>query len=380
MISEDIERSSKAAVEHAEDSTVDKSNGEITLTDAAQKKLKRRIDFRVTCILGILYLIGQVDRNNLGNASIAGMSTDLELTGQRYSMVVLFMFLTYVAFQPVAVVLVRKVGARVFFTSIALLWGITEICLGFVRHWYELIPLRLLLGAFEGGMFPAALYMLSCWYPRFELQQRVALFYFIGTLASAFTGFLSYGVSQMANLGYGPEWWGATKENGGTMPGIAGWRWIFIIFGILTCVIALICSIFIVDFPEVEAKGRKRCIGFLSEQGVAFVISAIQKDRNDTYAEGFSMREFVKHLADLKVWAHASLFGLTTITNYAVVYFLPIILQEGMGFSVVASQCLTAPPYILGCLWMLVLGWLSDKLRLRSPFLILNCILCIIGK
>lgn len=229
-------------------------------------------------------------------------------------------------------------------------------------------------------MFPAALYMLSCWYPRFELQQRVALFYFIGTLASAFTGILAYGVSQMANLGYGPEWWGATKENGGTMPGIAGWRWIFIVFGILTCVIALICSIFIVDFPEVEAKGRKRCIGFLFEQGVAFVISAIQKDRNDTYAEGFSMREFVKHLADLKIWAHASLFGLTTITNYAVVYFLPIILQEGMDFSVVASQCLTAPPYILGCLWMLVLRWLSDKLRLRSPFLILNCILCIIGE
>lgn len=83
MISKDIERSSKAAIEHAEDSTVDKSNGEITLTAAAQKKLERRIDFRVTCILGILYLIGQVDRNNLVNASIAGISTNLELTGQR---------------------------------------------------------------------------------------------------------------------------------------------------------------------------------------------------------------------------------------------------------------------------------------------------------
>ncbi|KAL3484695.1 major facilitator superfamily domain-containing protein [Aspergillus germanicus] len=242
------------------------------------------------------------------------------------------MFITYVAFQPVAVILVRKIGARLFFTSIAVLWGITEISLGFVRHWYDLIPLRLILGAFEAGVFPAALYMMSCWYPRYRLQQRIALFYFIGTLASAFTGILAYGVSQMAGLGSGPDWWGAisatAREPSTYARGIAGWRWIFII---------------------------------------------------DTHAEEFRLSLYLQHLGDSKVWAHAALFMLTTTTNYAVVYFLPIILREGLGFSVAAAQCLTAPPYILGCLWMLVLGRISDRLRVRSPFVLFNNACCVIG-
>ncbi|KAJ5355639.1 hypothetical protein N7517_010248 [Penicillium concentricum] len=326
----------ETSFEHVDDIPPDS----ILLNASEQTKLRRKIDIRVTCVLGVLYMLSQVDKNNLGNANIAGMGTDLKLDGTRYSMIVLFMFITYVSFQPVAVILLRKMGARSYFTSIALLWGTTEICLGFVRHWYDLVPLRLLLGLFEAGVFPGSLYMMTCWYPRYELQQRVALFYFIGTLASAFTGILSYAFSQLAGHGSGPSWWTSETDEGG----IAGWRWIFIMFGIITCVATMICSPFVVDFPEV-----------VLEHGVP------------------------KCTADLKVWAHAAIFCLTTTTNYAVIYFLPIILREGLGFSLVASQCLTAPPYILACLWMVLLGWMSDRLRIRSPFVIFNCSCSIIG-
>ncbi|KAF9894002.1 hypothetical protein FE257_008973 [Aspergillus nanangensis] len=334
------------------------------LNEAEQARLRRKIDLRVTCVLGSLYLVSQIDKNNLGNANIAGMSTDLSLTGSRFSMVVLFMFITYIAFQPVAVILVRKMGARWFFTSIALLWGTTEMCLGFVRHWYDLIPLRLLLGAFEAGVFPGALYMMSCWYPRYNLQQRVSLFYFIGTIASAFTGILAYGVSQMDGLGSGPSWWSSISISSAPAPagpptGIAGWRWIFIMFGIITLVVALTCSIFVVDFPEVELERTtpsRWSVPFLSAREARFVVSQIQADRSDTYAEDFRVSQYLRHMGDSKVWAHAALFGLTTTTNYAVVYFLPIILRDGMGFSVAAAQCLVAPPYVLACLWMLLTG------------------------
>ncbi|KAL2831012.1 major facilitator superfamily domain-containing protein [Aspergillus pseudoustus] len=357
-----------------------------TLSEKEQAALRRKIDLRVTSILGLFYLVGQIDRNNLGNANIAGMSVDLNLNGPRFSVVVLIMFITYVAFQPVAVVLVRKVGARVFFTSIAMLWGMTEISLGMIRHWYDLIPLRLLLGAFEAGVFPAALYIMSCWYTRYRLQQRIALFYFIGTIASAFTGILAYGVSQMDGLGSGPTWWGALSDTAESNTheheaGIAGWRWIFIMFGVITIAVAAICSIFIVDFPEVEMERKSSWakISFLTPREARFVVAEIEADRSDTYAEEFRLRLYLQHLGDAKLWTYAVLFLLTTTTNYAVVYFLPIILREGLGFSVAAAQCLTAPPYILACFWMMILGRLSDRLRLRSPFLIFNNSCCIIG-
>jgi len=72
--------------------------------------------------------------------------------------------------------------------------------------------LRAILGALEAGLFPGSVYLLSTWYPRYELQKRNAAFFLIGSVASGFGGILAYGLSHMNGLG-----------------GISGWRWIFIV-------------------------------------------------------------------------------------------------------------------------------------------------------
>ena len=89
-----------------------------------------------------------------GIAVVAGMGVDLKLIGDRYSVIVLIFFISYVLLQPPATVVLRKLGPRTFLPSITILWGITMICFGFVKQWYELIPLRIILGIFEAGFFP----------------------------------------------------------------------------------------------------------------------------------------------------------------------------------------------------------------------------------
>lgn len=115
-----------------------------------------------------------MDRTNLGIAVVAGMGVDLKLIGFRYSTIVLVFFITYVFLQPPATVILRKVGPRIFLPSITLLWGATMITFGFLTTWTQMIPLRLILGIFEAGFFPGCAYLLSCWYPRYELQKRCA--------------------------------------------------------------------------------------------------------------------------------------------------------------------------------------------------------------
>lgn len=80
------------------------------------------------------------------------------------------------------------------------------------------------------------------------------------------------------------------------------------------------------------------------------------------------------------MWAFASLFGLTTTITYAIAFFLPIILRNGMGFSVAASQCLVAPPYVAAAIVMFGMAWAGDKYHIRSPFIIFNGCLALIGK
>lgn len=80
-----------------------------------------------------------------------------------------------------------------------------------------------------------------------------------------------------------------------------------------------------------------------------------------------------------KVWGFASLFGLTTTCTYAIAYFLPIILKDGMGFSTGASQCLVAPPYVLAAIWMYGCAYYGDKWHIRGPFIIGNGCIGLVG-
>lgn len=149
-------------------------------TPEEQRKIIRRIDRRLVLTLGFLYCVSLMDRTNTGIAVVAGMGKDLVLIGTRYSIIVLVFFIPYVIFQPPATVILRKIGPRAFLPTITLLWGMAMIGMAFVKSWTHLIPLRIVLGIFEAGFFPGSGYLLSCWYPRYKLQKRNAVFYLIG--------------------------------------------------------------------------------------------------------------------------------------------------------------------------------------------------------
>lgn len=69
----------------------------------------------------------------------------------RYSVVTLVFFITYTVLQPPATVLCRKIGPRVFLSSITFAWGIVMLGMGFINDWTALLALRLVLGVFEAG-------------------------------------------------------------------------------------------------------------------------------------------------------------------------------------------------------------------------------------
>jgi MFS family permease len=145
--------------------------------------------------------------------------------------------------------------------------------------------------------------------------------------------------------------------------------------GVITCVIGIVGYFLVVDFPEKAT----RSLGFLTESEAAFVVARIEKDRHDAIPEEFTLKKYLSAGLDLKVWGFAALFGLTTTNTYAIAYFLPIILEEGMGFSLAAAECLISPPYVAAAIVMFAWAYLGDKYHIRSPFIFINGILSLIG-
>lgn len=150
--------------------------------------------------------------------------------------------------------------------------------------------------------------------------------------------------------------------------------------GIITCIVGVFGVLLICDFPEQQAKKSSGlALRFLNEEEANFIVAKIEQDRKDAIPEVFSWGSYLSNAFDLKIWAFACLFGLTTTVTYAIAYFLPIILEGGMGFSTGASQCLIAPPYVLGALIMFACAWYGDKYHIRGPLIIFNAAYGIIG-
>ena len=116
------------------------------------------------------------------------------------------------------------------------LFGLVTVCQGLVRNWSGLLATRFFLGLAETGMFPGSFYLIGMWYKRSEAQKRYSFFFGSTSLAGAFGGLLASAIGNMDG-----------------MRGYLGWRWIFILEGVLTCVIAFAFYFMIPDFPE-DAK------------------------------------------------------------------------------------------------------------------------------
>ncbi|KAL8909680.1 MAG: hypothetical protein Q9171_004951 [Xanthocarpia ochracea] len=331
-------------------------------SEAEVKRIIRRVDLRLIPLCGLMYCVSLLDRTNLSNAAIAGLTQELNLRTKnpdRYSVITLVFFLTYVVFQPPTTILTRFFGPRIWLATITLFWGVTMIGFGFVQDWTALVGLRLLLGVLESGFFPGVVYLLSTWYKRYEVGKRYSIFYLIGSLASAFGGILAFGLMQMEGIS-----------------GYRGWRWIFIIEGCLTCLVALLGYIFLVSFPDNQ---KSRSIRFLSAEERQLIVARVNQDRGDADLETFTIRRWLGGASDWKIWAYGLCFGCATTVSYALAYFLPIILNLGLKYDTGTSQCLVAPPYAFAAIVMVATGWYGDKYRQRGLCVAFNAVLCIIG-
>jgi MFS family permease len=188
------------------------------------KQITRKIDFGILPVLWVLFLVSFVDRGNIGNAKIAGMSQDLHLVGNRYNVAVQVFTAAYVASAVPANIIFKKTGPRSL-AVMMFLWGVAVIGQGVTASYQGLVACRFLEGMFEAGFVPGAAYLIGSYYKRDEFLKRYTFFFGASIVAGAFNGvsiseiaiflntdfvqLLAYAVGHMAGIG-----------------GYNGWRWL----------------------------------------------------------------------------------------------------------------------------------------------------------
>ncbi|KAI0863307.1 major facilitator superfamily domain-containing protein [Xylaria cubensis] len=324
--------------------------------DKIERALVWRLDLVLIPWLCLLYLLAFLDRTNIGNAKVAGLVEDLHLSTGQYNATLTIFFVSYSVFEPLTNVLLKKLRPSIFIPTIMFFWGASMTGMGFTYNYSGLLAARWFLGLAEAGLFPGVNYYLSCWYKRSEFGIRAAIFFSAAALAGSFGGLLAAAIEKLDGKGH-----------------LAGWRWIFILEGLLTIIVAVASFWMVHDFPD-DAR-------FLSEDDRTRVIRRLKLDQQSSAEhEEWSSRYLYAGLKDWKMWLGMVIYMGCDMPLYAFSLFLPTIIQEsGWSTSVIHTNLLSVPPYAAAAVLTVVVGFTADRTRQRGLCNIITSVIGIVG-
>lgn len=320
-----------------------------------QRKLMFKVDICVIPVICILYILAFLDRVNISNANVYGMSKDLNLYGDRFNTALAIFFVPYVVAEIPSNWLMKKFTPHVWLTGSMLLFGVVLLGQGFANNYSALLATRFLLGLFETGMFPGSFYLISMWYRREEAQKRYSFFFSSTTLAGAFGGLIAAGIHNLDGD-----------------KGLASWRWIFIIEGACTAFISIIMFFLMADFPEDAKFLTENERQFIKEKLMVGNAGASEAERPMTWKDVKSV------FSDWKVWVMGWMYFGTIVPAYGYAYFGTAIVKT-LGYSDVKTQLYSVPPWVAAFGLSMIAAIFSDYLRHRFYFAVFAGIVAIAG-
>ncbi|KAL8303073.1 hypothetical protein RB600_006796 [Gaeumannomyces tritici] len=303
-------------------------------------------------------LFSFIDRSNIGNAKIDGLATDLGIeTGTGFNVALLVFYAPYIAVDVPSNWVIKRVRAGVYLPALITAWGVVCTCTGFVKTFPALVACRVLLGLFEGGILGGVIVYLAMFYRRHQMVLRCGLFYSAAPLSGAFGGLLASGLGRISYGGYNR------------------WPWIFFIEGAMTVVFGLLCFLFM---PNTPAESR-----FLTEEERDHALRRMRMDASGSSTVDVDDEKFNWHWVRMALLAPQTyllslLWFFLLVPLYSFSLFLPSIIS-GMGYQATHAQLLTAPPNVAGFVSVIVCSYLSDRAKVRGPFIAAGSLLGIFG-
>lgn len=299
-----------------------------TVSESALTKVR----WRLIPFLFLLYVVAYLDRVNVGFAAL-DMNRDLGFDSAVYGFGSGVFFLSYTLLEVPSNLFLARVGARLWIARIMITWGILSTAMIFVNSATTFYILRFLLGAAEAGFFPGLLYYLTLWIPARERARTVALF----MTATAIAGVIGAPISS------------ALLRMHGAL-GLSGWQWLFIIEGLPAILLAPVVLRYLTERPE-DAT-------WLTRQEREWLSGEMAAEHATTAGTHVTLRSAA---TSGRLWAISAVYFLIVVAFYGVTFWLPQIVQAAGSLSSVTVVLITAIPYLVAAVGMVLIGMHSDS-------------------
>jgi MFS family permease len=293
----------------------------------------RRAARRLIPLLILLYFVNYLDRVNIGFAGPNGMNQELGLSATLFGVASGVFFIGYLILEVPSNLMLHRFGARRWIARILVTWGIVATVMAFAPNATVLIVLRFLLGVAEAGFFPGIILYLTYWFPATQRARMTALFMTAIPISTALGAVVSTQIIQ----------------HGDGLFELTGWRLMFLVEGIPAVLLAVVVWFLLTDRPAAATwmpqAERDALEGALAAEGAAV-------------AE-VGPRSVLGALRNPRVLAMTWVYFGVVYGLYALTFFLPTIVkgfaaQYGTTFSTVEQGLITAIPYVVGLVVMVL--------------------------
>ncbi len=283
------------------------------------------VRWRIAILLAVITTINYIDRSVFG--VVAPVVRDLfAIDDADYGLITGGFLFAYGIGQLVSGPIIDRLGTKRAFSIAAIMWSVATVLHALGRGVWSFFTLRVTLGIAEAANFPAATKAVAQWFPAKERSTAVGIFMLGAGLGAIITPPLAVWIMETL-----------------------GWRWAFIIPGVL--------GLFWVVLWNRWFTQPEECSRISADERAMILAERSEQESREPWYSLMEHREFWGIMASRLVSDFPFNFFL---------FWLPTYLIEARGFNLRDIAMFAWLPWVAADLGALTGGWLSSKLVARG--------------
>lgn len=316
-----------------------------------ERKLVWKLNWRVTFTACLLFVALQVDRGNLAQAVADNLLNDLGLSTNEYNTGNTIFLAAFLVAELPSQLISKKLGPDIFVPMQMVAWSVVAMSQAAMKSKASFYATRALIGLLEGGFIADLVLWLSYFYKSGELTVRLSFFWTTLSMTTIITSILAFGILRLRGVN-----------------GMAGWRYLFLIEGVITLCIGLYGFYAMVP-SALQTKNKFRPKGWFTEREEKIIVNRVLRDdpsKGDMHnRQALSIKMICHSLLDYDLWPIYAIGFLAYIPMSTVTPYMTLTMKQ-LGFSTFNVNLLTIPLAAIHIVFLLAITWFSEKVNERS--------------
>ncbi|GFN18793.1 hypothetical protein AtubIFM55763_002786 [Aspergillus tubingensis] len=315
-------------------------------TWAEENKIVRKLDLRIIIWACIMITALELDKSNIQQANADNFLTDIRLSRDDYNLGNTLYRLCFMFSEIPTQIISKRIGCDRWIPIQMIAWSIVASCQFWLSNRESFLVCRALIGLVSGGFTPTVILYLSYFYKHHELSIRLGYWYAASSLADMLAGILAYGILHLGGHG-----------------GQAGWRWLFLIEGLLTLALGLLAIVLLPPSATQTAHWARGKKGWFTAKEETIMVNRLLREDPSKGSmhnrQPLTAKLVWMSIKDFDMWP-LYIVGMLFSAPYTTVSQYFTLQLKDYGFSTFNTILLSLPCSVIGIITRILLTYAGE--------------------